>query len=50
MRERWEAGEDAGYANLTIFLDKNWEHYEKESARADHTWTAVISPYVHFGE
>ena len=25
-------------------------HYEKESSRADMPWTAVISPYLHWGE
>ena len=28
----------------------NVGHYENESSRADQAWTAVISPYLHWGE
>lgn len=50
MRSWWTAGEEAGYQNLMDFLSENFVHYEKESARADRKWTAIISPYMHFGE
>jgi deoxyribodipyrimidine photolyase len=50
IRENWVFGEDGGYANLRRFLDENVEKYEAESARADEAWTAVISPYLHWGE
>ena len=50
MRESWEAGEEAGYTNLMEFINVNLQYYEQESARSDQKWTAVISPYVHFGE
>ena len=50
IRESWEWGEDGGYSNLREFLDENVGHYENESSRADQKWTAVISPYLHWGE
>jgi len=50
IRENWVYGEDGGYANLRRFLDENVDKYESESGRADQPWTAVISPYLHWGE
>jgi len=50
IRKNWVFGEDGGYANLRMFLDENVDKYESESGRADHAWTAVISPYLHWGQ
>ena len=50
IKGNWVFGEDGGYANLRIFLDQNVDKYENESGRADHAWTAVISPYLHWGQ
>ena len=35
---------------MVRFLDENVDKYESESGRADQAWTAVISPYLHWGE
>merc|ERR1719394_2338660 len=50
IRKFWKFGEEGGYENLRRFLDQNVDKYESESGRADHEWTAVISPYLHWGE
>jgi len=50
IRENWVFGEDGGYSNLRKFLDESVDKYENESSRADQPWTAVISPYLHWGE
>jgi len=50
IRKFWKFGEEAGYENLRRFLDQNVDKYESESGRADQDWTAVISPYLHWGE
>ena len=50
IRENWTFGEEGGYANLRRFLDESVQFYENESGRADKPWTAVISPYLHWGE
>ena len=50
IRENWTFGEEGGYANLKIFLEESVSYYESESGRADKPWTAVISPYLHWGE
>ena len=46
----WKFGEESGYSQLCRFLEEDVIHYEKESSRADMPWTAVISPYLHWGE
>ena len=50
IRKSWSFGEDGGYENLRRFLAENVEKYESESGRADQSWTAVISPYLHWGQ
>lgn len=50
IQKHWRFGEEGGYENLRRFLDENVDKYESESARADQAWTAVISPYLHWGE
>ena len=50
IRRSWSFGEDGGYENLRRFLAENVDKYESESGRADQSWTAVISPYLHWGE
>ena len=50
IRESWDFGEEGGYANLRRFLDESLDQYENESSRADQKWTAVISPYLHWGQ
>ena len=50
IRSSWKFGEEGGYENLRRFLDENVDKYESESGRADQAWTAVISPYLHWGE
>ena len=50
IHKHWRFGEEGGYDNLRRFLDENVDKYESESGRADQPWTAVISPYLHWGE
>ena len=50
IRQNWDFGEEGGYANLRRFLDESLEQYENESSRADQRWTAVVSPYLHWGQ
>jgi len=50
IRGAWQPGEQAGFNNLTRFLQENVGNYESESGRADQDWTAQISPYLHWGE
>jgi len=53
LREWWQPGEDAANGRLRVFLKQalsNGGFEGRERLRADKLNTAVISPYVRFGE
>ncbi|EKX42215.1 hypothetical protein GUITHDRAFT_74169 [Guillardia theta CCMP2712] len=51
MREFWEFGEEGALKALEEFVRFGCHHFEgRQRFRADRKYTAVISPYVRFGE
>ncbi|XP_065565580.1 deoxyribodipyrimidine photo-lyase-like isoform X2 [Artemia franciscana] len=50
FRQFWKFGEEGAHQNLENFLSEGIKNYEKESCRSDMPNTAIISPYLHFGE
>lgn len=53
MRKFWTVGEEAAMKRLRVFLNEVLAEgiFEKRDRfRADRKWTAILSPYIRFGE